>query len=256
VSETETTTEAETETETETVAQKFARDVENHELTILHDDGLYRHLRFKQPDNSFFWFDLVTWPGVLAIRGDMHNQMFSRLRDMFSFFRNQRANYGYWAEKTPDYGRSVREHSPELVRQQIEEHLVEHAKELDHRQAQYALDHARWTRTPRLERWPYRSEPREPVLPKTLKELRELVKTYDENGELEHPDGTRALLRELERLDVVSDVWEWDTSDWTYHYQWACHAIPWGVHQYDVAKSREATATLDTATTADNDTTT
>jgi hypothetical protein len=52
-------------------ADAFARNVANHIKNVLHDDGLYRHLRFARPDRSASWFDIVTWPGSLAVRGDM-----------------------------------------------------------------------------------------------------------------------------------------------------------------------------------------
>src|SRR5580692_6155935 len=91
------------------VAECFQRDTANHEMTVLHDDGLYRHLRFmqvitdeltgKQSRSSFYWFDLVTWPGNLVINGDMETFAFARSDDMFGFFRGDRINPGYWAEK-------------------------------------------------------------------------------------------------------------------------------------------------------------
>lgn len=30
------------------IAARFARDTAQHEMTVLHDDGLYRHLRFQR----------------------------------------------------------------------------------------------------------------------------------------------------------------------------------------------------------------
>lgn len=52
-------------------AERFTKDVAGHVMTVLHDDGLYRHLRFVQPDRSGYWFEIVTWPGSLAVRGEM-----------------------------------------------------------------------------------------------------------------------------------------------------------------------------------------
>lgn len=47
------------------------------------------------------WFDLVTWPGFLTISGDMGCWTFSRVEDMFTFFRGRelKINPSYWAEK-------------------------------------------------------------------------------------------------------------------------------------------------------------
>lgn len=238
MSETETETEIKTEPVEPTVAERFAGDVAEHRLEVLRDDGLYRHLRFRRENGSWYWFDLVTWPGVLAIRGDMHHQMFARTRDMFEFFRGQRANYGYWAEKTPDCGRAVREYDPDRLRAQVKECLSDYAREHDHRQAEHDAQQARYDRTERKQRWPWnRSGPREPDPVSSVEELRELVREHDEDGLLEHPDGARDLLRELERRHVASDTWEWDLTEYTYQFRWACHAIPWGIAQYDAARA-------------------
>lgn len=83
---------------------QFLGDVATHELTVLKDDGLYRHLRFGRPGTRCMQFDLVTWPGYLAYVGDMGEFVFERLPDMFQFFRRKRdelfwIDFQYWAEK-------------------------------------------------------------------------------------------------------------------------------------------------------------
>ena len=96
---------------TEEMAERFAKDIGEwvsddgtkriraHEMTVLHDDGLYRHLRFTamhlcndaewRTTNGFYWFDLATWPGTLTINGDCGTYTFSRTTDMFEFFRSR-----------------------------------------------------------------------------------------------------------------------------------------------------------------------
>lgn len=79
---------------------RFQNEIGDHQMTVLHDDGLYRHLRFKNPDNGFYWFDLVTWPGYLSISGDIGCYTFSRTEDMFAFFASGAdINPSYWGEK-------------------------------------------------------------------------------------------------------------------------------------------------------------
>jgi hypothetical protein len=89
--------------------QRFERDVAQHEMTIVRDDGVDRHIKFREPGNSCYWFEILTWPGALCIRGDCGTYVFSRLTDMFEFFRTD-AQYGkdpaklhinasYWTEK-------------------------------------------------------------------------------------------------------------------------------------------------------------
>lgn len=71
----------------ECTEEGFLEDIKNHKLNILKDDGLYRHLVFKRPCTNCCRFDIVTYPGYLVISGDMGCQVFSRLTDMFEFFR-------------------------------------------------------------------------------------------------------------------------------------------------------------------------
>lgn len=77
--------------------ERFAADTSEHRMRILHDDGLYRHLRFSAPGTYIYGFDLITWPGFLAIAGDMGERVFSRISDMFGFFESDtgRINPGY-----------------------------------------------------------------------------------------------------------------------------------------------------------------
>lgn len=82
-------------------SNRFLVDTAFHLLEIIRDDGLYRHLRMKQPGTSCYYFDIITWPGYLTITGDMGTWTFSRIADMFNFFGpfNGEINTGYWSEK-------------------------------------------------------------------------------------------------------------------------------------------------------------
>ena len=61
----------------------------------------YRHLLFRQPNSGNMWFEIITWPDSLMIRGDMGSWSFSRVQDMFTFFRSDqlKINPSYWTEK-------------------------------------------------------------------------------------------------------------------------------------------------------------
>ena len=80
---------------------RFLLDTAFHRLEIIRDDGLYRHLRMKQPGTSCYYFDIITWPGYLTVTGDMGTWTFSRIADMFDFFGpwQDGINTGYWSEK-------------------------------------------------------------------------------------------------------------------------------------------------------------
>src|SRR4051812_7199267 len=88
----------------EPTRDQFLKDVERHKMSVKLSDGVYRHLRFSKPLDSNMWFELVTWPGYLTISGDMGTWAFSRITDMFEFFRSRNdgeleINSGYWSEK-------------------------------------------------------------------------------------------------------------------------------------------------------------
>ncbi|MEN5374297.1 hypothetical protein [Stenotrophomonas hibiscicola] len=42
---------------------RFEKDTAEHQMEVLLDNGVYRHLRFKRPGSYAFSFDVVTWPG-------------------------------------------------------------------------------------------------------------------------------------------------------------------------------------------------
>lgn len=201
------------------IAERFARETATHEMTILHDDGLYRHVRFASADNSFYWFDLITWPGVLAFRGDGEGFMFSRERDMFPFFAASRGriNADYWAEKLVSNRDCVKRYSQEKFEQRVKEHFVEAVRYGD--------------------------------APRGLgKAVREQILEAEEIG---WEDGALQILRDFrfyknpeDQYDwrkspdfEFSDTWEWNLREYDWWYLWACHAIAWGIGQYNAAKA-------------------
>ncbi|MEU9218808.1 hypothetical protein AB0D47_19930 [Streptomyces sp. NPDC048376] len=84
-------------------AARFARNTASHRMTVLHDDGLYRHLRFTNPDSSLYWYEITTTPGQLVFSGDGDTFAFRVAPDMFEMFRRSAESGGinpqYWAEK-------------------------------------------------------------------------------------------------------------------------------------------------------------
>ena len=86
---------------TQPTLEKFLDDVKHHELTIHQNNGVYRHLTFATPNDCNQHFNITTFPDHLVITGDMGTLVFSRLHDMFNFFRSDdlRINPDYWSEK-------------------------------------------------------------------------------------------------------------------------------------------------------------
>lgn len=194
------------------VRSRFEGDTREHRMTIIRDDGMYRHVRFQKPGTWCYGFDLVTWPGYLAIVGDAGDYMFARIRDMFDFFAsdNGRINPYYWSEKLQAPGMDgVQRFSESVFKQRVREWLEDQCSYLD-RQERRALTAAVHTQI-----------------------LRKRVDHYEE---------ARALLDDFQAdggLVRVHDAWEWDVTDYTFQFLWCCHAIAWGVGQYRAAKATE-----------------
>lgn len=244
-----------TTTDTE-MAVRFNVDTANHTMTVLRDDGLYRHLRFKAPNRGSYWFDLVTWPGYLVVVGDVGTScVFTRTPDMFEFFRGG-AKYGikpgYWAEKLVSDRDVAQKFSETRFRQLIDEQVDEWIRDYDGDDPGFA------------------KSVREQVGEHGLREV------YDESDarraldqfEFVPADGQR-------RIDAAELVWsdatsrgatkaerdaawaafnrirfheayrfdntgEWDLTDWHWSFLWCCHAIVSGIGQYDASKATVA----------------
>ena len=84
-----------------TTHESFLADVKNHSMTIENDNGLFRSVFFGVKGSCNQHFRLVTWPGHLAISGDMGDFVFARTTDMFEFFGGEcgSINPSYWGEK-------------------------------------------------------------------------------------------------------------------------------------------------------------
>jgi hypothetical protein len=194
----------------ECTAEIFAADVRHHRMEMLHSDEIYRHLRFSRAECSVNWFELITWPGVLTINGDMGTYTFSRLEDMFEFFRrpDNGINVSYWAEKCT----SVDRHGP-----MTEWCQVESRKQL----------------AETIEDWPAkaRHEAFERLNPESFdseQEFRVAVEDFD--FEL---DGETFR---------IYDFWEFDLSRDSYRFVWCLRAISWGIQQFNKIKNENKEA--------------
>jgi hypothetical protein len=210
--------------------ERFVREVAEHQMTVLRDDGLYRHLRFQRDDgSSSYWFDLVTWPGCLVVNGDCGTFTFSRTRDMFEFFGPSGARGGfedarwginpdYWSEKLqapkPD---GAERFSEDAARARVLDWLADYVDgypdpgdEFDEHGpcgGRRAFDLYRELREQILDRELYNES-----------EARRLI------GEFEH-DGV-----------YLDDAWEWSMREYDWQFLWCCWAIVWGISQYRSAR--------------------
>ncbi|GAA2696402.1 hypothetical protein [Actinoplanes palleronii] len=191
------------------VAKMFELNTVEHELTVLHDDGLYRHILMAKPGTGLYRYELITWPGHLAISGDLDSYVFARIQDMFAFFRGHEVNPTYWAEKVKDDHKRTSSYSEDMFKQLVTEHLDDLA---------------------------------DADLTDEQRETRDEIKERVNDGEGDCEDGAREILRDGEQAGLWSGTWEWDLRDWDWHFLYCLNAIVAGIKAYDKAKTRTAEA--------------
>lgn len=234
------------------MAERFPRDVADHQMIPSLDDGLYRHLRFRRvapwtdrdgvehppSQSSSCWFDLITWPGHLTITGDGGTYTFARERDMFEFFRGHGINPGYWAEKVRGEVR-LKRYSQERFRQYVTEDAA-YAEEDGYPGLAAAVERAIFGD---LSPWnteyedgarealaAFRYLPEGATCPFCSEEEEPVALVRERGGDaLVCPEG---CLSKIEPF-AFTDTWEWDLGDWDWQYLWCCHAIVWGIAKYD-----------------------
>lgn len=201
--------------------EQFSKDTATHEMTVLRDDGVYRHLRFKKPSSSSYYFDLVTWPGLLAITGDMGSNLFCRLDDMFAFFRTDRGhgsgiNPGYWNEKLICDGErdGAKEFDEEAFTRVINEYRTEWMRQ---------MKESKSSKEDRRELWQDVED-----------EVLNAISDYGENATTKAYEFSKKYNGVTYQFD---DLFEHSFKKFTFHYIWRCRAIAWGIEQYDKLKA-------------------
>lgn len=194
----------------EDARNRVRQETAGHELVeIVIDQGVHRHLRFRG-DGSFYWFDLITWPGVLVIDGDCGTFVFRRTNDMFEWFAcdgMDRINPSYWAQKlqAPVGTQGVREFSREAYVHGVREYFDEYITNAD----DYEIDGEK---------------------------LRQAVEEELING-LDYDDHIEAHTRLRDWSGAEGIHIEWgdggpETDDWDWQYLWCCWAILRGITLY------------------------
>ena len=214
----------------------FLRDVAQHQMQIIRDDGVSRHLQFKRPGTSCYYFDIITWPGKLCISGDCGTWVFARIHDMFDFFRTDENDFnfnrdgglsinpGYWSEKllaVDNNGRSrdssPMEYSDELFQKAVADYVEQ------------ATDD--WTSLHMLH----------------VKE--ELIESIEfDIGQPESEQGAYQYINDFSydytdddgksRRFEFQDFFDYELRTWTYHFIWNLFAIAYAIREYDAAKRK------------------
>ena len=203
---------------------RFLKDVANHEMTIIRDDGVNRHLRFKRPETLAYYFDLITWPGHLCYTGDMGTYVFSRIEDMFNFFRMSdydwnknpnglSINPGYWSEKilATDKGDGHEEWDEDEFKRRVNEARV--------RWVRLARDMGT-KKDDRRELW----EAVEDVMADPKDESLCVARIYEFSHWIE------------DRWFVFEDFFDGSMTRFTFRFMWCCYALAWAINMYDKSK--------------------
>jgi hypothetical protein len=196
------------------IAARFA----GHTMTVLHEDGLYRHLRFEGTAESSlgrypsYPFELITWPYNIVVKaGWVFHFDIDATPDMFVLFRRTaltgRINPGYWSEKVRAGRDEVEGFDPNLFERQVKEHVVRAIREGDAPRgigARVTSDIFAW-------------------------------------GDVDHEAGARRELEDFRYQGwTFGDTSEWGFRDYTPGFLHCCYAVRHGIDLWDA--SRKAVA--------------
>jgi hypothetical protein len=141
----------------------------------------------------------------------MGTYVFSRVGDMFTFFRSDYSddklhiNLGYWAEKLDAADRrtggAADEYSPDKFRQQVNQRLDDMDASTDLRQA-----------------------------------ANDRVLRCADDGEF---FAMQAAMNFEHDGEQFYDFWESNCREYTYHFIWCCYALVWAIKKYDALASKE-----------------
>lgn len=215
--------------------QQFLADVAQHRMTVLLDQGVHRHIHFGAPGTGNQHFTLTTFPDHLVFGGDMGTYVFSRLEDMFQFFRPRKpwqpgqelcVNLHYWEEKLEAVDNRGHASAKEYVPEKFIAAVKQYRRRLMRSARDSGLDHEE-----RAELW----EDIDGLVLQHAHDGKERATWAAHEFSFRVPDGDNEYL-------MFEDFHETDVEEYTLHYRWACFAIVWGIAQYDLAKALPAAA--------------
>lgn len=196
--------------------EEFLERVEDFQMTVLKDDGVYRHLRFRKPDTIAGSFDIVTWPMHLSYSGDMGDYVFERHTDMLTFFRRNKPedtgiNPCYWSEKLQavDKHCGYSEFSTAVFEEKLKDDFETYWEFDSPEQKEKAWDAIEW----------------------------DLINYPDDVDSAI----TKACQYEcpITKQEFV-DFWEHNLNEYTFHFIFCCRAIPWAIEVYDNHKAAQS----------------
>lgn len=192
----------------------FLKRSEKLQMTIVKDDGVFRHLSFRDPEHNHGWFTVTTFPGHLVVVGDYGSYVFARVEDMFEFFRGG-------ADTDPGYCAS------KALAEDVEE---------DRRCWVYDWDKLREeVSTDFYDYITYDNRPED----ETQKEDWEM-ELYDFLDQCEYEEGYLSTdSTELDDSGFVYERTNYNPYSMSYSYLWTHAAVSWAVEQYDKEKDKK-----------------
>lgn len=206
---------------------RFLEDVATHEMIVIRDEGVNRHIRFKKPGTTAYYFDFITWKGHLCYTGDMGTYVFTRIDDMFDFFRMDdhdwnknpnglSINPGYWSEKLIAVARS------EGYKEWDEDEFIRRVNEV-------RVGWMRWAKS----------------LGISKDDRRELWEDV-ENDVLSEPSNEHLCVAKIygyykrigDETFEFMDFFDGPMNRYTFHFLWCCYALAWGINKYDGFKTQ------------------
>ena len=188
--------------------EQFLKDVASHELTVNLDQGLFRDLTIMKPNSVDMHYHITTRPDYLMFTGDMGSFVFTRLNDMFNFFRSKdeyRINTGYWAEKIE--AGEYEKYSPDAARAALNQAFENWKEDTDFSVNNIAAE-------------------------------KEYLDEIDTDDYYEFIEVVRNWTPNRGGVDL-DDFWENNLNEYTFHYIWCCYAIVYAIKLYDAHKNKE-----------------
>lgn len=189
----------------------FLKNVENHTINVIIDNGINRHIEFSNNGSYHYKFGLVTWAGYLCVYGDMGEWVFARTDDMFQFFNVEKPNYRYWSEKLQaTYIRGGHEEF-DFEKFKSEVMLFIDQMDLSDEKKQEIKDDVLWD-------FKWKIDEKDVV-------CFNYIHDYDFEGK-----------------SVFKNFFDDAPSfrKYTYHYLWICEALVWAIKQYKEHKLKQA----------------
>lgn len=200
------------------IRDEFLKTVSEFEMKVELDQDHHRSILFHKPGTHNCHFRLTTWSGYLAVTGDMGDYIFSRLHDMFDFFRTDgeeiQINVGYWTEKLKSISKFGSTRNGDVFEFDALSTVESIMNVVD--------DYLEWDD---YEDLPFSEE--------DVANYREELESCGTEDEILNVVDSNQLKFE------ITDAWEHLQTKPTYHIIWILCAINWGIKQYDKWKESQ-----------------